>query len=265
MDISENKRIWDEAYHWREEGDRWSETWGTALSQWMGCLLPRVFPFLSGRILEIAPGHGRWTQFLQTHCTSLIGIDLAQGCVEHCIRRFASYPNLEFRANEGSTLPMIENNSIDFAFSFDSLVHCEADVMSSYVKELARVLKPGGVAFLHHSNLNAVRRSALPKMKIRLLRLQDKLHARAPSMSAEKMRTFVKDAGMMCVQQEIIPWGTPRWLMIDCISTIVNSPGNQCHVIRNPRFMEEAVSIKRISSLSSIPDVGPKTSKVAAA
>jgi hypothetical protein len=56
---------------------------------------------------------------------------------------------------------MIENGSIDFAFSFDSLVHAESDVMSSYAHELARVLKPGGVAFLHHSNLDAVRRRSV--------------------------------------------------------------------------------------------------------
>ena len=72
------------------------------------------------------------------------------------------------------------------------------------------------------------------------------------------MRTFVEDAGMMCVQQEIVPWGPPDiqmyrrsywpW-MIDCMSMIINKPGNQCHVVRNPRFMEEAEAIKRISSL----------------
>jgi len=77
-------------------------------------------------------------------------------------------------------------------------------------------------------------------------------------MSAKKMREFVKDAGMTCVQQEIIPWGPPLiqtrrksyWLwMIDCMSTIVNKPGNQCNVFTNPRFMEEAAAVKRISSL----------------
>ena len=248
--ISENRQDWDEAYAWPQHGDEWSECWGTAYAQWVGCLLPRVFPFLKGRILEIAPGHGRWTQFLQAHCASLIGIDLAQSCVERCTERFGHYPNLEFRVNDGLTFPMIENGSIDFAFSFDSLVHAESDVMSSYANELARVLKPGGVAFLHHSNLDAVRRrSMLDEVKRRLSRLPLIDHWRAPSMSAEKMRTFVEGAGMMCVQQEIVPWGTGWPLMIDCMSTIVNTPGNQCHVIRNPRFMEEAAAIKRISSL----------------
>ena len=250
--ISENKRTW-EAHDWSR--DEWSDVgWGTAHAQWVGCLLPRVFPFLKGRILEIAPGSGRWTQFLQAHCASLIGVDLAQSCVEKCTERFSHYPNLKFKVNDGLTFPTVEDASIDFAFSFDSLVHAESDVMSSYANELARVLKPGAVAFIHHSNLDAFRRSALYQLlriKRRLLGLPfPGVHWRAPSMSAEKMRTFVEGAGMMCFQQEIIPWGRggPSW-MIDCMSTIINTAGTQCHVIRNSQFMDEAAAIKRISSL----------------
>ncbi len=249
--ISENRQTWDEAYDWSQAGDEWSAWWGSARAQWSGCLLPRVFPFLKGRILEIAPGYGRWTQFLQAHCTSLIGIDLAQACVERCRDRFRQSPNLKFEVNDGFTLPMLEDGSIDFAFSFDSLVHAESDAMSSYAHELARVLKPGGVAFIHHSNLDAVRRrSVLYKIRgagIRVLgRPMTHLSWRATSVSAQKMRRFVEQAGMMCLQQELVPWG--RWpLLIDCISTIVNTPGNQCHVVKNRRFMREAASIKRIS------------------
>jgi ubiquinone/menaquinone biosynthesis C-methylase UbiE len=157
--------------------------------------------FLKGRILEIAPGHGRWTQFLQVHCASLIGVDLAQTCVERCTERFRQFQNLKFEVNDKLTLPMIENGSIDFAFSFDSLVHAESDVMSAYANELARVLRPGGVAFIHHSNLDAVRRaSVLYKSRSVKLRLSHSPFTnpfwRAPSMSAEKMRTFVESAGM---------------------------------------------------------------------
>ena len=70
------------------------------------------------------------------------------------------------------------------------------------------MLKPGGVAFLHHSNLDAIRRrSVMYKVRWLIMRLSrtpvTNPHWRASSMSAEKMRTFVEGAGMMCVQQEI--------------------------------------------------------------
>jgi SAM-dependent methyltransferase len=262
-------------YEWAQDGDAWSEWWGTAAAQWHGCLPPRVFPFLGGRILEIAPGHSQRTQFLQAHCTSLIGIDIAQGCVDRCTERFPVTPNLEFGINDGYTFPMIESGPIDFAFSFDSLVHAEADLMSSYARELARVLRPGAVAFIHPSNLEAVPRSSVlfrvgRAGKRTLSRLSGRLNQalsarsnstawRATSMCADKMGTFVKDAGMMCVQQEIIPWGPGwRWLT-DCMSTIVNTPGttgDQCQVLRNHRFMLEVSSIKRISSLRGVSSPG---------
>ena len=149
--LAENRSAWDASYDWRCAGDEWSEPWGTSQAQWAGCLYPRIFPFLKGRILEIAPGRGRWTQFLRDHCTSLIGVDLATTCVSECRSKFKSDPRLHFEVGDGRKLPMVADASIDFAFSFDSLVHAEADILESYASELARVLKPNAIAFLHHS------------------------------------------------------------------------------------------------------------------
>jgi ubiquinone/menaquinone biosynthesis C-methylase UbiE len=249
--IDENKRSWETEYDWPQRGDEWSEDWGSPRAQWEGCLFPRIFPFLRGRVLEIAPGHGRWTQFLQAHCTSLIGIDLVPSAVKQCQQRFIDHANLEFQVNDGLTLPMVDDVSIDFAFSFDSLVHAEANAISSYVRELARVLKPGGTAFIHHSNLGGVQRSLWDKIKRRMSGLTFEKHWRASSMSADKMREFVEGVGMSCLQQELIPWGHGWPMLIDCMSTIRNIPGKECAVIENHRFMEEAVAIKRISSCLS--------------
>ena len=50
---------------------------------------------------------------------------------------------------------MVDDESIDFAFSADSLVHADLDVIAAYLSELARTLRPNGVGFIHHSNLGA--------------------------------------------------------------------------------------------------------------
>lgn len=256
--IEENKQTWNTAHDWPQAGEEWSYAWGSAYAQWSGCLFPRIFPFLKGRILEIAPGHGRWTQFLQAHCASLIGIDLAPSCVEFCRQRFKGQANLDFQVNDGLMLSMVDDASVDFAFSFDSLVHAESDVLSNYAKELARVLKPGRTAFIHHSNLGAIRYSfwdkAKRRIRQRIYRLPFDRHYhpkssyRATSMTADKMREFAQRFGMSCLQQEIIPWVGSWPLLIDCMSTIINSPGKECVVIQNDRFMEEAAAVKRISS-----------------
>jgi cyclopropane fatty-acyl-phospholipid synthase-like methyltransferase len=117
----------------------------------VGHALPRLHEFLpTGTLLEIAPGHGRWTDYLLDHCDRLIGVDLAEKCVEACRRRFADRPHATFHKNDGRSLGMVGDGEIDFAMSFDSLVHCEADVVESYVRELARTLSEHGAAFIHH-------------------------------------------------------------------------------------------------------------------
>ena len=252
--LAENRKYWDSSYDWPERGDEWSVTWGTAHSQWAGCLYPRIFPFLKGRILEIAPGYGRWTQFLREHCTSLIGVDLAARCVNECCSKFKSDPRLHFEVGDGRTFSMVADASIDFAFSFDSLVHAEADILESYASELARVLKPNAIAFLHHSNL-AAERSIWDRLKRRWAGIPIDIHGRAYSMSAKAMREFADRVGMSCAQQELIPWGTTGWpVLVDCMSTIINGRNRPCVIVENRRFMEEAAMIRRISELER-PDV----------
>jgi len=48
---------------------------------------------------------------------------------------------------------MIQDKSIDFVFSFDSLVHAEAKVIEAYLNQLAMKLSQNGIGFIHHSNL----------------------------------------------------------------------------------------------------------------
>ena len=159
--IEENLDRWDADYDWGEGGEPWSKPWGDATAQWFGCLYPRVRRFLPAEtILEIAPGFGRWTEFLLGQCDTLIGVDVTPKCVEACRKRFSDRPQARFETNDGCSLPMVDDSSVDFAFSFDSLVHVEAEVLAGYLGELARVLRPEGVAFLHHSNYGTYQRSA---------------------------------------------------------------------------------------------------------
>ena len=130
----------------RYAGDPWSKPWGSARGQWYGTIYPRIQGFLpAAAILEIAPGFGRWTEFLLEYCETLVGVDVSPKCIEACQERFADRSGARFEVNDGHSLPMVEDSSIDFAFSFDSLVHVEAETLAGYLSELARVLKPDGV------------------------------------------------------------------------------------------------------------------------
>jgi hypothetical protein len=77
--IEINHRVWNETYQWLSEGDEWSEKWGSAEQQWFTLTLPRIYHYVpAAHVLEIAPGHGRWTQFLLSHASKLSVIDLSE-------------------------------------------------------------------------------------------------------------------------------------------------------------------------------------------
>ena len=144
-------------YDWPQQGEEWSEEWGDAETQWHATILPRIRRFLPAkRILEIAPGYGRWTGFLINASEQYTGIDLNPECVAACRKRFAGAPHARFESNDGKSLAVVPDDSIDFAFSFDSLVHVEIEVIEAYLGELSRKLSPSGIAFLHHSNLRRI-------------------------------------------------------------------------------------------------------------
>jgi hypothetical protein len=74
-------------------------------------------------------------QFLKTKCQSTIAVDLSETCIKHCKTRFASETHIQFHTNDGTSLAAVPDNSVDFVFSFDSLVDVEKDLMEAYVPE----------------------------------------------------------------------------------------------------------------------------------
>jgi ubiquinone/menaquinone biosynthesis C-methylase UbiE len=252
--VEENKQKWD-THTWPQRGDEWSGAWGGAAQQWQRSILPRIAAYLpAATTLEIAPGHGRWTQFLLEHSQRLVLVDLSSECIESCKQRFAAAgPALEYHVNDGYSLDMVADASVDFAFSFDSLVHAELDVIRAYVTQLERKLNSHGVAFLHHSNTGAyaLRMALAHRMPERLRRhvrrltgaLPDVDAWRAETVTAASVASICNAAGLSLVQQELINWyGTD--CLVDCFSTITRRSSRHARahptLVSNSRFMREA-------------------------
>jgi ubiquinone/menaquinone biosynthesis C-methylase UbiE len=260
VSLVENKSLWDGSYQWGEAGDEWSAPWGTVAMQWHGTLLPRIRRFLpTGTILEIACGYGRWTQFLQQHCDRLIGVDLSQECIDGATKRFAADPRLSFFANDGKSLAMVPDDSVDFIFSFDSLVHVDSDTLDAYFGQFRRILRRNGAAFIHHSNNGEcapLHPRRIPKLRyaLRMLGVLEFQHLRDLSVSAAEVERLTQRHGLACVGQEVHTWLTNR-TYLDCFSVIVrrDSPaaaaGNK--VVRNPNFAVEANSWLQLSGIYS--------------
>lgn len=233
-----NNAVWGGSYDWATSGEEWSATWGGSEAQWFGSLYPRLHRVLPAkRVLEIAPGFGRWTKFLVSACESYVGIDLSDKCVEACQLTFAAANHARFVKNDGLSLEEADG-SFDFVFSFDSLVHGELDVFTHYIPQIIARLTPNGAAFIHHSNLRAIPDHA------------SNPHCRATSVDAAQIAALIVDHGGCVLIQEVVNWGGQ--MLSDCLTMFgrADSSTDQLApiVIANPRFMDEAELIRASQS-----------------
>jgi len=149
MPTLEQNLFWD-TYAWPRDGDEWAEH---PYQVWKRDL---VESFIVGNVgegsivLEMSPGHGRWTPFLSERAKRYIGVDMNKSCTKFCRKRFSHRSNVEFHTNDGRSVAMIAAGTIHFVWSFDSFVHMECDVTDGYLGEFARILVPGGLCCIHH-------------------------------------------------------------------------------------------------------------------
>ena len=273
--ISENERLWTD-YDWRQQGDEWSAAWGTTEILWWGTILPRIHAFVpTGTILEIAPGVGRCTQYLKDLCDHLTVVDLTDRCIQACKERFSSESHITYHVNDGKSLEMIPDHSVDFVFSFDSLVHVEADVIEAYLSQMLLKLKPDGAGFIHHSNIGVYVNRSTGKLPFYIDNENNGSNWRAESMTAELFADYCDKAGLQCTAQEVIAfypefslrWGRPgrrfqrvRQKVIDQYGSVLNdcfsvfTPKKSIweranRVLVNRRFMEEVRYLSQLTKL----------------
>ena len=226
---------------WEDHGEEWSRAFGDSYLLWNGVVRPRIRHSLPiGVGVEIACGHGRCTRFLAAECEELIAVDLSQEILDICAGRLADLDNVTYRVTDGMTLP-VQDDSVDFVFSWDSLVHAEADVLDAYVGEIDRVLRHGGSAFLHHSNFGQYIDPATGTTEP----VPD--HFRATTMTAQRLRDRCREVGIACVVQELIPWGGASEY-IDCFSLLrkTSSVDVEPIVIEHPGFETELRHLRRL-------------------
>ena len=250
--VEENRRFWEEVYPWPEHGEEWSRGWGGTENLWKYSLLPRLEAYLpANRILELATGHGRFTPYLSPLCQNYLGIDLAPHCVEICRERF---PGLRFEVNDGQTLPMAEDGSVDLLFSFFSLIHADIPTLRSYLREFSRILSSEGVAFIHHSNLAAhsgyfQRVGRLPK-RVQTwlfdLGLIDLPQWREPTVSASVVKELAAETGLRVLRQETVNFGSRK--TIDAFTLLARNDGRwkdaPYQLAENPGLMHEAMRVR---------------------
>jgi SAM-dependent methyltransferase len=116
-------------------------------------VLDRYLPPHSKQGLEIGPGGGRLTQLLLPRTDLLHAADPSETMLTRLTARFKQHPSLRTYVTDGMTLPRLAEESLDFVASFDVFVHFEPRLVHWYLRQIARLLKPGGIGLVHYASV----------------------------------------------------------------------------------------------------------------
>jgi len=103
-------------------------------------------------MLELGCGAGRMTRTFAERFSRVCAFDISAEMLSHAKALFPEASNVDWIPGNGMDLSTLDDESVDFAFSYIVLQHMpEPAFAHRYIREMLRVLKPGG-AFLFQFN-----------------------------------------------------------------------------------------------------------------
>jgi SAM-dependent methyltransferase len=95
--------------------------------------------------VEIGAGVGRLMRAVAPHFRRVWGVDLSEDMVSLSDTFLAEYPSCHVLPSDGYTIPAADG-TVDFVYSYITFQHMpDRDCVQSNIKEIYRVLKPGGL------------------------------------------------------------------------------------------------------------------------
>jgi SAM-dependent methyltransferase len=105
--------------------------------------------------LDVGCGVGVTDRYLVEPFARVIGVDIFDGVLE---RAAIANPQADYRLYDGHTLPL-DDASVDVAFAICVVHHVPPERWGRFAAEMARVLRPGGIAAIfEHNPLNPLTR-----------------------------------------------------------------------------------------------------------
>ena len=202
-----DKAVEDVARDWKKSGYYDSAERGMD-QRWASLIWPNIRDCSFDVVVDLAAGHGRNSRKLLEHAKQLYIVDVNEENVEFCRSRFADRKNVTIFRNNGYSLQPIPDKSVSLVYCFDAMVHFDSDVVRNYLDEILRVLRPGGHAFLHHSNM-----STNPTGSYR-----DRPGWRN-FMTRDLMAHWAAKAGLTVQHQQEVDW-EPAAGVFDCITVL---------------------------------------------
>lgn len=116
-----------------------------------------VAEFLTPRLgsgvtaLEVGPGAGDWTEQVIGSVQTLVVADRRTETLDEIRQRFGSRPDLQLSTITNDRFSEVGDATVDLAYSLDFFPFVDWSLLSAWLGELSRVLRPGGHLVVHHA------------------------------------------------------------------------------------------------------------------
>jgi SAM-dependent methyltransferase len=116
-----------------------------------------IEPFLKPGMtaLEIGPGAGRWTRYLLS-AGRLVLVDIDETFLQFLAANLSHDDIVTYRS-DGFDMSGIPSASVHYVFCFGTFVTIEPKRVRTYLREIKRVMKNGGVAVVQYAAANKPR------------------------------------------------------------------------------------------------------------
>ena len=105
------------------------------------------------RVLEIGPAGGAFTALVAPRVAEVVCVETSVPALQDVRRLLRSHGNVHYVAGDREALGPLRSASFDLAWSFDAFVHLDQEEIYLWLRDLARVLRPGARAVLAFANL----------------------------------------------------------------------------------------------------------------
>jgi SAM-dependent methyltransferase len=104
-------------------------------------------------VLELGCGVGRIGREIAPLCQRWFGVDISNNLIKIAEQRMGHLNNVEFTALEKTSLHSYPDHTFDKVYSHAVFIHMDKEDLFLYLKEIARVLKSGGLLYFDTWNL----------------------------------------------------------------------------------------------------------------
>ncbi len=110
------------------------------------------------RVIDLGCGVGRIITVLAPEFGEIHGVDVSDEMLKHAEERHKAFPHVKFHRIDGRDLKLFPDAHFDLMWSYSVLYHMPRELMYGYLKELGRVMKPGGRMIFQLAQLYSLRR-----------------------------------------------------------------------------------------------------------